>query len=319
MFDQNNHVTQIVSRADIEQKLKDVSPKDLIAAIEISFTAYSNKTAVVPPVGTLTFEQPPGDVHIKYGYIKNQSRYVIKIASGFYENPELGLSSSNGLNLVFDQKTGQLNTVLLDEGLLTDVRTALAGAVAAKHLAPSDINCIGIVGTGIQARLQLQYLQYVTDCKQVKVWGRNSDAVQQYKEDMTEQGFEVEVAQHTSEMSDCQLIVTTTPSTDPLLDIVDGETDQLITAMGADTKGKQELSSETLRKARLIALDSESQCKSHGEIHKSWNRNQLDSEKLREIGSILSDATFARPKGLIVADLTGIATQDIMISSLVLS
>ena len=83
----------------------------------------------------------------------------MKIASGFYKNPALGISSSNGLNLVFNQKTGVLETILLDEGYLTDVRTAIAGAVVAKYLAPDTVKSIGIIGCGIQARLQLKYLK----------------------------------------------------------------------------------------------------------------------------------------------------------------
>ena len=129
--------------------------------------------AVVPPVGELVLQDPPGDVHIKYGYLTDDDYYVIKIASGFYENPKLGLPSSNGLMLVFEQKTGELRSILLDEGHLTDVRTAVAGAIAARYLAPSNVSRIGILGTGIQARLQLQYLQPVTSCRDVIVCGRD--------------------------------------------------------------------------------------------------------------------------------------------------
>ncbi len=91
----------------------------------------------MPPVGELVFEDPPGDVHIKYGYIKNDDYFVIKVASGFYDNVELGLPPADGLMLVFSQKTAQLECILLDECHLTNVRTAAAGAVVAKYLAPS--------------------------------------------------------------------------------------------------------------------------------------------------------------------------------------
>lgn len=320
MFDEKTKtLTKVVARPEIETKLSSLPPDKLLGAIEMSFCAYSNQSAIVPPVGTLTFDSPPGDVHIKYGYIRDQEYYVIKIASGFYDNPELGLSSSNGLNLVFSQKTGQLQTILLDEGLLTDVRTALAGAVTAKHLAPTQIHQIGIVGTGIQARMQLQHILHVTDCRSVRVWGRNTDAARIYKKEMEAHGLDISVADHTDELvGACELIVCTTPSTAPLLNVPDGSRDQLIIAMGADTVGKQELSFDTLTNARLIALDSAAQCKAHGEIHKVWNEDLLGTHHLREIGDIILDKDFVRPEGLIVADLTGIATQDIMISTLVL-
>lgn len=90
-------------------QIKSVLPSvDLMREIESGFIAYSQGRAVVPPVGELVMQDPPGDVHIKYGYLTGDDYYVIKIASGFYENPKLDLPSSNGLMLVFSQKTGAL-------------------------------------------------------------------------------------------------------------------------------------------------------------------------------------------------------------------
>ena len=146
-------MTTVIELEKIKSLLKEV---DLVAAMTAGFRQYSNGNTVVPPVGELLFENPPGDVHIKYGYIKNDDFYVIKIASGFYENKELGIPSSQGMMLLFNQKTGQTVAVLLDEGYLTDVRTAAAGAVAAKYFAPKKIEAIGIIGTGMQAKMQLK-------------------------------------------------------------------------------------------------------------------------------------------------------------------
>jgi len=150
---------------------------DVVAAMEEGFIQYSKGNTVVPPVGELLFEDPKGDAHIKYGYIKNDDYYVVKIASGFYDNAKLGIPSSQGLMVLFDQKTGVPKAVLLDEGYLTDIRTAAAGALAAKYFAPKEITGIGIVGTGIQARLQLKYLQTITSCDVVWIWGRNTNHV----------------------------------------------------------------------------------------------------------------------------------------------
>ena len=152
-------MNEIIGRDEIERILPRV---DLLDIMEEGFAAYSRGEVTVPPPGELLFDDPPGDVHIKYGYIRNDDYYVIKIASGFYRNPELGLPSSNGLMLLFSRQTGCLTAVLLDEGRLTDVRTAAAGAVVAKYLAPKTVGCIGIVGAGIQARLQLLNLLPVT-------------------------------------------------------------------------------------------------------------------------------------------------------------
>ncbi len=311
---------KIIDRNTIEKTIAQARPEALIHAIETAFRAYSTGEAVVPPVGTLTFDDPPGDVHIKYGYIRSGGNYVIKIASGFYHNPARGLPSSNGLNLVFNKENGLMEAILLDEGYLTDLRTALAGAVAARHLAPPSVEKIGIIGTGIQARLQLRYLQYVTSCRKVMVWGRTPGHVEKYVAEMAAEGWDMEVASDPREVAiHCDLIVTTTPSKEALLPFVSTGKDILITAMGADTIGKQEIDSGYIENAGLIAMDSRSQCAGHGEIHKTLQAGlDADDGRFRELGALISDPDFRRPSGIVVADLTGIATQDIQISTFVL-
>ncbi len=97
-----------------QQIISTLSELDLLPAIENGFIQYSMGNVVVPPVGELLMKK--GEVHIKYGYVKDDDYYVIKIASGFYQNPKIGLSSSNGLMLLFSQLTGELVCTLLDEG-----------------------------------------------------------------------------------------------------------------------------------------------------------------------------------------------------------
>jgi len=293
---------------------------DLMAEIELGFVAYSQGRAVVPPIGELIMQDPPGEVHIKYGYIAGDDYYVIKIASGFFENPKLDLPSSNGLMLVFSQKTGTLEAVLLDEGYLTDIRTAVAGAITAKYLAPSSIERIGIVGTGVQARLQLEYLAPVTDCRDVLVWGRSGDRLSAYEQDMSAKGFEVSTTTDADDiMASCNLIVTTTAATSPLLS---GQVQPgtHITAMGSDTHDKQELHADILQGADLVVADSISQCLERGEIHQALKRGAISEASLVELGSIIAGDAAGRTSDdqITVADLTGVAVQDIQISKAVI-
>lgn len=293
---------------------------DLMAEIEQGFVAYSQGRAVVPPIGELIMHDPPGEVHIKYGYIAGDDYYVIKIASGFFENPKLNLPSSNGLMLVFSQKTGTLEAVLLDEGHLTDIRTAVAGAITAKYLAPSSIERIGIVGTGVQARLQLEYLAPVTDCRDVLVWGRNGDKLSAYEQDMSAKRFEVSTTTDADDIiASCNLIVTTTAATSPLLS---GQVQPgtHITAMGSDTHDKQELHADILQGADLVVADSISQCLERGEIHQALNSNAIAETDLVELGSIIAGDVAGRTSDdqITVADLTGVAVQDIQISKAVI-
>lgn len=310
---------EILNKAQIVAIIDGLENEQLMGCIEDAFVAYSNGTATVPPVGYLAFDTPPADVHIKYGYIKEDPYYVIKIASGFYDNPKKGLPSSNGMMLAFDAQTGTPECVLQDEGYLTDLRTGLAGAVAAAHLGPDEVKSIGIVGTGIQARFQLRALQGVTDCKKVVVWGRSEDKLEAYKTEMQTEGYEVQTTQRIEDVtSDCNLIVTTTPATTPILFAKDVQPGTHITAMGADADGKQELDSELLGKAEIVVADSMSQCAAHGEIHHALAAKTLDPANLSEMGDVILNGFERQPNDITIADLTGIATQDIKITSITL-
>ena len=308
---------KILSLDQIKSALPSV---DLMGEIEEGFIAYSQGRAVVPPVGELVMQDPPGDVHIKYGYITGDDYYVIKIASGFYENYKLELPSGDGLMLVFSQKTGKLEAVLLDEAYLTDVRTAVAGAITAKYLAPSKVERIGIVGTGMQARLQLEYLAPITECRDVLAWGRSEDKLAEYKKDMAAQGFEVATTTDAESMlASCNLIVTTTPATEPLLSgPVQAGTH--ISAIGSDTPEKQELDAGILRQADLVVADSIVQCLVRGEIHQAMKSDAISESDLVELGSIIAGDAPGRTSDeqITVADLTGVAVQDIQISKAVL-
>ena len=306
---------QIISLEHIKSILPQV---DLIQEIESGFKAYSNDLVVVPPVGELSFQSPPGDVHIKYGYIKGDEVYVIKIASGFYKNTSTGLPAGNGMMLVFNQKTGQPVAILQDECYLTDIRTAVAGAITAKYLAPKHVECIGIVGTGVQARLQLQYLRDIIECNNVIVWGRSSDALSDYKEAMTKYGYKIKTATDISDIIDyCQLIVTCTPSEEVLINRVNPGTH--ITAMGSDTIAKRELSSDVLLQADIVVTDSRSQSKERGEIYQA-SKDGFSVNGTTELGEIILGTAQSRTQQeqITIADLTGVAVQDIQISKAIL-
>lgn len=299
---------------------------ELIAEIENGFVLYSEGRVNVPPVGFLHFDDPPGDVHIKYGYVTGDKYYVVKMASGFYDNPGLGLPASDGLLLVFSQQTGQLELILLDRCWLTDMRTAAAGAVAAKHLAPQNIRHIGIVGTGVQARLQLELLRGVIDCDSCLVWGRDSTKVQRMIDDLnetqgiTDWGLDIEAAESLDDLaSRCRLIVTTTSARAPLIRADQVQAGTHITAMGSDDHGKQELEADLLQKADLVVADSVSQCVDHGECCSAVQGNLIEEASIFELGNVISNAATGRTceEQITIADLTGVAIQDIQIAKLI--
>lgn len=298
----------------------------VIREMETGFVLYSEGQVEVPPVGFLHFEKPPGDVHIKYGFVSGDEYYVLKMASGFYSNPDLGLPISDGLLLVFSQKTGELELILLDRCWLTDVRTAAAGAVAAKHLAPTNVHRIGIVGTGVQARMQLEMLRDVVDCTSCLVWGRDSTKVQRMIADLRASesvqawGLEIEAAPTLDDLVlQCNLIVTTTSARSPLIRADQVQQGTHITAMGSDDHGKQELEAEVLGKADLVVADSISQCVDHGECCGAVQGGHIAADSILELGHVIKNGEIGRTNEdqITVADLTGVAIQDIQIAKMV--
>jgi len=307
----------VVSLAEIKKALAGIDPLPLI---EDGFVAYSRGRVVVPPVGELVFDEPPGDVHIKYGYVKGGDVYVIKIASGFADNPKRGLPSGDGLMLVFDQTTGVLRAVLLDEGYLTNLRTAVAGAVVAKYLAPRDVTTVGILGAGVQGRMQLDWLRRVRAFEEAVVWGVDEAELEAYRRDMAATGIRIRTTLRAEEVAAvASLIVTCTPSTRPLLEAAWIRPGTHITAMGSDTASKQELDPAILAKADRIVVDSLSQSELRGEVFRAVSAGAIGRERLIELGRVIEDPGLRRASEaeITVADLTGVAVQDIQIAAAV--
>jgi len=310
-------MTRFYNLTEIKSVLDKIQP---IQEIEEGFIAYSAGRAEIPPVGEMIFKDPPGDVHIKYGYIVDDDYYVIKIASGFFESPQSSRYTSDGMLLLFKKGTGELVCTLLDECYLTNVRTAAAGAVSAKYLAPKNIECIGVLGAGTQGRMQVEYLAPVIDCKEVMVWGMDQNEVDDYKNEMEPLGYRVQTTLRAEDIAaHCNLIVTATPSKSPLLYADKIRKGTHITAMGSDTPEKIELDPKILQDADIIVADSISQCLLRGEIHQALKAGVLEKERIVELGNVIVNPDLQRTseEQTTIADLTGVAVQDIQIAKAV--
>ena len=308
-------MTSVYKRSQLEAAL---APREVIRAIEEGFVAYSRKEVVVPPVGELLFPDCEGDCHIKYGYRRGDGTFTVKIATGFPRNTDRGLPTSNGVILVFSSRTGELVTILHDEGFLTDIRTAAAGAVTAKHLAPSVVDTIGIIGAGTQGKLQLAYLKEILLTRRAMIWSRSRERAELYRVD----GFEIEVADNPTVLAkQCRLIVTTTCSRHWLLEASDIQPGTHITAVGADGGGKQELEPELFRAAAVRAVDSRAQCAAFGDSSYAIRERLIAEKDLVELGEIIDGKRAGRENNsqITIADLTGVAVQDMQIAKLALA
>ena len=286
--------------------------------ISAAYIASSSGNVQTGNVVHLSFPGSNGDCHVKSGHINNAESYVIKIASGFYDNPSKGLPSSNGMMLAFSASTGEPKAILRDEGWLTDMRTGIGGAVATKALAAKNAEKVLIIGSGIQAQFQAKCLASLMPERPFKfnIWGRNTSAAAALAEELRGYNLNADVAKNLDEeVPLADIIITTTPATSSLFGDNLVRPGTHITAIGADTYGKQELPISLIESASLLVCDMTSQSLNHGEFQ-VINDTDL-SKKIVELGNILSNNCAGRTSDndITIADLTGIAAQDIAITS----
>jgi len=307
-----------------EPEIRDlISCREAIGAVETAFAEFSAGRAVMPGVVNLDIDSYQGEVHIKSAYLKGGENYVIKVASGFYRNPSRGLPVGNGLMLLFEAETGRLRCVLFDNGYITEMRTGAAGAVAAKYLARHDVQRVGLVGSGSQARYQVWALLEVRAVREVRVWSPHPDHAGKYAAEMGASLPRVRfepVPACEDAVRGADVVITTTPSRAPLVRAEWVSPGTHITAVGSDGPGKQELDVGVLRLADKIVCDSRTQCERLGEVqHDLASRAFTRLRITAELGEIVLGRKPGRENDLEVtlADLTGLGVQDAAAASLV--
>ena len=293
--------------------------ENLIPIIENAFVSLSEGKATTPPIMRLDIPEFHGEADVKTAYIKGLDSFAIKIALGFFNNPSIGLPSSNGLMILFDSKTGALKAVLLDQGYLTDIRTAIAGAIASKHLANLEVSNVGIIGVGMQAQLQLQALMLVRKPTNAFIWGRNKEKTSIYIDAMKNK-FKINFHQclNIEELCEkCEIIITTTPSKEPLIKDDWLKKGMHITAMGSDAEHKNELDPRIIKSCNLYVPDKQSQTNVLGELHHAIKKEIVDkNKKFKELGEIIKNPNLGRKtkNDITVCDLTGTGVQDTAIA-----
>jgi ornithine cyclodeaminase/alanine dehydrogenase-like protein (mu-crystallin family) len=304
---------------------------DMAACIEAcdrAFASYSRGDAQVPGVIHLDVPERSGEIHVKAGYLHGSPYYAVKVASGFPRNVELGLPTSDGMVVVFDAETGAPAAFLLDQGYITDLRTGAAGGVAAKHLAPEKVWSVAVIGTGAQARYQLDALAIVRPgFTTVRVWGRNPEHAATCVEDLRARpglpdGCSYGVSASVEEAVDAaDVVITCTASQTALLR---GEWLKLgahVTAVGSDGPDKQELDSSVPARADLLVVDSREQSERIGELHHALAAGLIDRRKAVELGEICALTHPGRTSAgqLTVCDLTGVGVQDVAAANVVMA
>ncbi|MGJ7474422.1 ectoine utilization protein EutC [Pseudomonas fulva] len=297
---------------------------DSIDVVENAFASLARGKVVMPPILRLDISEHNGEVDVKTAYLPDLDYFAIKVSPGFFNNPGLGLPSLNGMMMLLSGRTGLLQALLLDNGYLTAVRTAAAGAVAARWLARQDSEEVALLGAGEQAELQLKALLLVRDIKRVRVWARSSAKAQQLALQLSSlYGLEATAAESVDEaMSSADIAVTCTPSNQPILHRRHLRPGLHITAMGADTEHKNEVAPEVIAAVDHYVADRVSQTATLGELHHAINAGVAqDLRVYAELGQVILGDRVGRltPTDVTLCDLTGTGVQDTAIANLAFS
>ncbi len=305
-----------------ERDLRAVVSLDISAVdcIEQAFLALATQPVAMPPILRLDIPEFRGEVDVKTAYVPGFDGFAIKVSPGFFDNPKLGLPSLNGLMILFSAKTGLIEALLLDNGYLTDVRTAGAGAVAARHLSRNEASVATIFGAGMQAQLQLSALMLVRPIKSARIWARDHGKAEKLAAECARQfGIAVTAFFDPREaMRGSDIVVTTTPAEKPILMADWLEAGQHLTAMGSDSEHKNEIDPAAFARATYIA-DRLSQTRILGELHHAIKAGSATPEQeFAELGAVIAGTAKGRVStgDITFADLTGTGVQDTAIANL---
>jgi ornithine cyclodeaminase len=291
-----------------------VGLEEAIPAVEAAFRSLALGEATLPEVLNVELPEVEGEFHVKGAYLRGHRYFAVKAASGFYRNPAKGLPVGSGMIVAFDASNGSPAFLLLDHGYLTEVRTAAAGAAAAKYLAPRQVETVGVVGSGVQARYQVRALVHVRSPHRLVAYARDKGRLQAYLTEMRKElGLEAEMAPGVREVVASDLVITATNARSPLVTAPMVHPHLHITAMGADSPGKQELDPLVLARADKVVVDSLRQCLRYGELHHAVEAGVMAARQVHgELGDVVARKLPGRQTEdeVTVADLTGVAVQD---------
>lgn len=306
---------RVLNEGDVRSAL------DMASCIEVceqAFAAYSSGAAELPGVIHLDVPEAQGEIHVKAGHLHGSPRYAVKIASGFYS---AGRAAIDGMVVVFDAYDGAPVAFLLDNGFITDLRTGAAGGVAARHLAPADVEVVAMIGTGGQSVQQLDALVAERPgVRDVRLWGRTpAHAAERAAMLATRLGSGRTVravSDVRAAVEGADLVITATSAREPLVTADMIESVRHVTAVGSDGAGKQELDPEILRRADLLVVDSRDQCGRLGELQHALDQ----ADRAVELGTICAGTSPGRSSAhhLTVCDLTGVGVQDVAAANAVL-
>lgn len=291
--------------------------EEAIPAVEAAFAEHGMGNVQMPPKSYLYYEH--GDLRTMPAYIKKLEATGVKIVNSHPGNPEKGMPSVMAVVILNSVETGA-PLALMGGTYLTAVRTGAAGGIAAKYLARQGSRAVGIIGAGAQARTQIMALAKIFDLEVVRVLDKSQERVKSFLSDVRcFLDCDCVPVSDGRDACDCDILVTATPSREPvvLADWVREGTH--INAIGADAPGKQELDPRLLRRAKVV-VDDLAQAIHSGEVNVPISRGEYSSDEIHaQLGEIVAGKMPGREddREITIFDSTGLAIQDLAVASLV--
>ena len=267
--------------------------------------------------------QELGDVYVKTGSLRGHAVYIVKVSPWFHANVESG-GPQGGFVAVFDSATGRTLALLHDEHYLSDIRTAAAGAVAARTLAPSTVDTVAVLGAGVQAYLQPLALYRERPFTRLTIWARSAPKAEALMRRLSDELPAVEIRCATdieATVRSADVLITATQAREPLVHgqwLRDGAH---VTAVGADDATKCELDATVLQRAKVF-VDARATAEANGDVHRAVRTGRYRMADVSgELGEVISGRVAGRTAedDITVAKLVGIGAQDLVAAEVALA
>ena len=294
--------------------------RSCIDAVEAAFRARAVGSRAASAVTGI--ELRGGKLHAKLATLDgNRSYAVAKINANIPGNRQrLGLPTIQGVVVLFDA-TGGTPLAVCDSSRLTAIRTAATSAVAARYLASPDASVLALIGCGVQARAHVDALLNIRPIRRLSAYDLDPATSATFcAEIQATYGLECHAASSVKAATlGSEIVVTSTPSRTPILDVADVDPGTLVCAVGADNEDKQEIAVALLRRA-VIIVDDVDQCATIGDLHHAIALGALSVSDVRaSLDQIVSGSVAGRLSDteIIVFDSTGVAIEDAAAAAIV--
>jgi ornithine cyclodeaminase len=276
--------------------------------------AASTGSMLIPPRILFQLQDDSGFFAVMPGASRDMNAYGAKIVSYHPDNTVKGLPAIQGFVTVFDHESGQPRAII-DGGVITNVRTAAASGLATRLLARPEARTCGIFGAGALADVHIQAMCTVRPLQECVIWARRPEQAQALAEThSTRSGARVRATQDPSEAAACDIVCTTTASSEPVLQGRWVRPGAHVNLVGAHNLSRRESDTELIVKSLIYVDFIESTLNEGGDVMIPVQEDAVSVDHIiGEIGGLLTGDITGRTddRQITVYNSLGITSQDL--------